>query len=211
MCRDMTPLPRAIKRAPAQAEAPVGTIREDIVEAAAELFATRGYHAASMQDLAEVTGMRKASLYHHVRKKEDLLFAIHDRLITELIEHTREVCESDDDPAHQLRRILRVTMDMIANRHQDVRVFLHEANTLEGDRWLQIVAKRDEYEHMVAGVLRAGVRDGSFVKIKIEIATKGILAMANWGYTWFRRGGAMSSDEVADLFADIALRGIEPR
>lgn len=187
------------------------SIRDDLVEAAAELFSSRGYHAASMQDLANVTGMRKASLYYHVRKKEDLLFAIHDRLIEELIRQTSAVCSTNAPVSEKLRGVMRVAMGLIGSRNKEVRVFLHEANSLKGQRWQQIVAKRDAYESMVAGLLKEGIAEGTFTPVNVGITVKGVLAMANWGYTWFKPGGPMSADDVADMFADIALRGLLKR
>ena len=58
-------------------------VRPDIIAAATRVFSERGYHAASMSEIADEVGIRKPSLYHHVRKKEDLLFAIHETLIDE--------------------------------------------------------------------------------------------------------------------------------
>ena len=63
-------------------------VRDDIIAAATRVFSQRGYHAASMTEIADEVGIRKPSLYHHIRKKEDLLFAIHEQLIDELSEET---------------------------------------------------------------------------------------------------------------------------
>lgn len=187
-------------------------LRQDIVDAATETFSRLGYHGASMQDVAEAAGMRKASLYHHVRKKEDLLFAIHERLIDELIAETINVASSSRDPSEKLRDILRVTMRFIARNREAVTVFLHERGAVTGDRWAALVAKRNFYESMVRGIIADGVGSGRFVEqTPPDIAARGVLAMANWGYTWFRQDGRLSADEVADVFATIALRGLEPR
>src|SRR3954451_24999994 len=77
-------------------------VRPDIIEAATKIFSERGYHAASMSDIAEAVGFRKASLYHHVRKKEDLLFAIHESLVDELITETMAVSSSSAAPAEKV-------------------------------------------------------------------------------------------------------------
>ncbi|MCW3011567.1 MAG: TetR/AcrR family transcriptional regulator [Solirubrobacterales bacterium] len=186
-------------------------IRGDILEAATEVFSVRGYHATSMQDVADALGMRKPSLYHHVRKKEDLLYAIHDRLIDGLVAQTVAAVSTGEPSALRLRAVLRVAMDLVANHTREVRVFLSDADAIEGERWDAIVAKRDDYERMVRGVLEEGVADGSFVIAHVPVATRGILAMANWGYTWFDPAGELSAGAVADLFADMTLHGIATR
>src|SRR3954462_7828308 len=84
-----------------------GGVREDIIRAATRVFSDRGYHAASMTEIAEAVGIRKPSLYHHVRKKEDLLFAIHEQMIDELIEETMPVFTSSMPPAEKVRGALK--------------------------------------------------------------------------------------------------------
>ena len=186
-------------------------VRPDIIAAATRVFSERGYHAASMTEIAEVVGMRKPSLYHHVRKKEDLLFAIHEQLIDELIDQTMSVFSSSDLPAEKLRAVLRVALSFVSHHRDGVTVFLHERAAVSGERWNELVVKRDFYEQMVSRILAEGTSSGDFVDVPPTIAAKAVLAMANWGYTWFDPSGPMSSDEVADAFADIALRGLQVR
>lgn len=203
----MATTPNARKTPPA-ASAPV---RADIIEAATRVFSERGYHAASMSEIADAVGIRKPSLYHHVRKKEDLLFAIHETMIDELSEQTVEVLAAAATPAEKIGGILRVAMRFVARNQDAVTVFLAEHREFTGDRWDEIVSKRDRYERLVHGVIAEGTKSGAFVDISPGIAAKGILAMANWGYTWFMPDGPRSADEIADTFAAIALRGLEVR
>lgn len=186
-------------------------VRADVIAAATKVFSERGYHAASMSEIAAELGIRKASLYHHVRKKEDLLFAIHEQLIDELIEETMAVLSSSDRAADKLRGVLRVALEFVARHRDGVTVFLQERSAVSGERWNAIVVKRDFYEQMVRRIIAEGSATGDFVAVEPAIATKAVLAMANWGYTWFQPDGPLRADEVADTFATIALRGLEAR
>jgi TetR/AcrR family transcriptional regulator, cholesterol catabolism regulator len=186
-------------------------VRDDIIEAATRVFSQRGYDAASMTEIADAVGIRKPSLYHHVRAKEDLLFAIHERMIDELIAETRDVIEHKDSPAERLRLVLHVAMSFVA-RHQDgVTVFLQERRAFGGERWSELVAKRDAYEHIVTGIIQDGIDSAGFIDLPAEISARAVLAMANWGYTWYDSRGPMSPDEIADVFATVALRGLLTR
>jgi AcrR family transcriptional regulator len=191
---------------------PAAALRADIIAAATRVFSERGYHGASMSDVADALGMRKASLYHHVRKKEDLLFAIHEQLIDELIEETERVTVSGGTPSAKLHDVLLVSMRFVARNRDAVTVFLQERRAVTGDeRWESLVAKRDRYERMVSGIIADGVAGGDFVDLPPEIAARGVLAMANWGYTWFQPEGRLTAEEVAETFAAIALSGLERR
>jgi len=186
-------------------------VREDIIRAATRVFSDRGYHAASMAEIAEEVGIRKPSLYHHVRKKEDLLFLIHERMVDELIEQTMPVFNSSMTPAEKVRGALTIAMRFVARHRDGVTVFLTEQRAMSGERWSELVVKRDFYEQMVHRIIAEGTASGAFVDVPPKIAAKAILAMANWGYEWFQADGPLSADEVADTFAAIALKGLEVR
>ena len=184
-------------------------VRADIIAAATRVFSARGYHEASMAEIAEAVGMRKPSLYHHVRKKEDLLFAIHEQLIDELTTETAAAIGKAEGPSAQLLASLRVALNFVSRNMDAVTVFLAENRAVRGQRWRDLVAKRDAYERMVQDIIIAGVASGEFVDVPPTIASKAILAMANWGYTWFNPDGPLSADDVADIFGRIALQGIQ--
>jgi AcrR family transcriptional regulator len=186
-------------------------VRPDIIEAATRIFSERGYHAASMSDIADAVGIRKASLYHHVRKKEDLLFAIHEALVDELIDETIAVSSSSATPADKVRELLHLTMRFIARNRDGVAVFLSERHAVTGERWQALVVKRDLYERMVCQIITEGRGSGEFADLPPELVAKALLGMANWAYTWFRQDGPLSADEVGEVFAAIALRGLEAR
>lgn len=175
------------------------------------MFSRRGYHAASMTEIAEEVGMRKPSLYHHVRKKEDLLFAIHEQLIEELIAEIDAIRATGTTPSEQLRDVLLMNMRFIARHKDGVTVFLQERRTVPGERWEALVARRDLYEQSVRQVIADGIEAGAFVDVPPDIAARGVLAMANWGYTWFQPDGRLTAEQVAETFAAIVLSGLERR
>ena len=186
-------------------------IRRDIVAAATRLFSERGYSGATMRDIAEEIGMQKASLYHHVREKEDILFAIHEELVEDLISATLPVIASATLPDEKVREIIHVGMGFIARHRDGVAVFLQERHFIRSERWNVIAAKRDTYERLVLGVVTEGMRTGAFAETDPKIATRGLLAMMWWCYTWYRNDGPLTADEIADIFADMVLSGLTQR
>lgn len=183
-------------------------IREDIVQAAARIFSRDGYARARLEDVAALVGIRKASLYYHIDSKEDLLFAIHEHLISELLANTYTALSTVRSPEERLRVVIRMAMRLIAEHQEEVTVFLHEYRVLNNDRWEEVVAKRDEHQQIVEDILADGIEQGVFREIPVKITTFGIFGMTNYGYQWFRSSGTFSADEIADIFADVVLNGI---
>lgn len=190
---------------------PAPQIREDVVLAAMKVFSERGYHGASMQDVAHAAGMQKASLYHHVKQKEDLLFAIHDRMIDELTALIIPVVSSSKSPPDKISEIIRVATHFIADHREGATVLLQELGLVKRPRWNPIVAKRDLFIQMVAGVIDEGVTLGFFEETRPKVAARGITGMVNWCYTWFRPDGDLSPDDVAETFSGVALAGLVGR
>ena len=85
--------------------------RELILRCAAELFARRGYHAASMNQLAAAAGLSKATLYHYYRDKDALLVHIADAHVSRLLSLVREVRALGLEPQPQLRELVRRILD----------------------------------------------------------------------------------------------------
>lgn len=183
-------------------------VREDIVEAATRVFSRRGYHAASMSEIADEVGMRKPSLYHHVRKKEDLLFAIQEQLIDELIDKTMAVVSTSRNPEEKMRDVLREAVGLVARHRDGVTVLLRERRAVTGERWAELMVKRDFYEKMVGRIITEGIADRRFIDLPAQVATQAILGIANWSSTWFEPEGELSADALAEMFAQIALDGL---
>jgi AcrR family transcriptional regulator len=164
-----------------------------------------------MQDVAEAAGMQKASLYHHVGQKEDLLFAIHEQMIDQLTALAVPVVSSSRAPAEKVRDVIKVALEYIALHREGATVFLQDLGAVKGARWNAVIAKRDFFERMVEGVIADAAGTGAFAETRPEIATRAILGMVNWCYTWYRPDGELSPTEVADVLASIAVDGLLAR
>jgi TetR/AcrR family transcriptional regulator, cholesterol catabolism regulator len=187
-------------------------IRKDILDAAAREFGEVGYERARLEDIAKTVGMKKGSLYHHIRYKEDLLFVLHQNLINELLMNTQAAVKQARTSEEALRAIVRVAMRLIAEHREEVTVFLNERHVLGTRRWRAVVAKRDQYQALVDDVIARGIADSSFRRAPVGLTRMALLGMVNWSHQWYRPDGELSSDEIADHFFDTLVHGIgKPR
>jgi AcrR family transcriptional regulator len=177
-----------------------------IVRSAAELWAVKGYHGAGIEELSQAVGLQRGALYHHIGSKEALLHEVARQAIERLLAAT------EDDPsrpaAERLRRFSRGLMGDIAQHQAEWTVFFREFAWLTGERQAEVFELRSRYEALWLTVLRDGAARGEFRAVD-PIVVKGVLGMHNYAYLWFRPGGRLSSEEVADTFVDLLLRGFE--
>src|SRR6478735_12269933 len=122
--------------------------RDELTRIAARLFAERGYQGTSLADLAEALGVQKASLYHHIDSKEDLLWdvawdgalAFHAAL---------DGVPADAPAAERIHLALRAHLAVVSTQLDIATVFVREWRYLEGERRERFVAERRRYEERV--------------------------------------------------------------
>lgn len=182
--------------------------REAIVDTSAHVFAQQGYHATGLTELCAANGLGKGALYHYIRSKEELLAAIHDRVMDEVMAGADRVAATGGSPSEQLTMLGDELLDVIHRYPDHVWVFLHEFPALTGERAEHFRVRRREYERRVESVLRAGIESGEFRAVDARLTALAWLGMHNYTYLWLKPGGRLSARNVAKPFADLFVRGI---
>jgi AcrR family transcriptional regulator len=178
------------------------------VDTSARVFAQRGYHATGITELCTANDLGKGALYHYIGSKEELLAAIHDRVMDEVMAGADRVAEAGGSPSVQLARHGDELLDVIHRYPDHVWVFLHEFPALTGERAEKFRGRRREYERRVETVLQAGVESGEFRKLEPRLTALAWLGMHNYTYLWLKAGGPLSARDVAKPFAEIFMHGI---
>src|SRR5215471_2011748 len=123
--------------------------REAIIDTSARLFARSGYHATGIAELCEANDLGKGALYHYIGSKEELLAAIHDRVMDEVMLGADRVAQAGGSPPTQLARLGEELLDVIHRYPDHVWVFLHEFPALTGDNGERFRRRRREYEQRI--------------------------------------------------------------
>jgi TetR/AcrR family transcriptional regulator, cholesterol catabolism regulator len=182
--------------------------RDTIVDISARVFAKQGYHATGIAELCEVNGLGKGAFYHYIGSKEELLAAIHDRVMDEVMAGADRVAESGASPSKRLTMLGDELLDVIHRYPDHVWVFLHEFPALTAERAKTFRVRRREYEQRVETVIEEGIRAREFRKVDPKLTAMAWLGMHNYTYLWLKAGGRLTARDIAKPFADIFIRGI---
>ena len=182
--------------------------RDAIVDRSAQVFARQGYHATGINELCTANDLGKGALYHYIGSKEELLAAIHDRVMDEVMLGADRVAQAGGAPTAQLTMLGTELLDVIHRYPDHVWVFLHEFPALTGERAEKFRGRRREYERRVEAVLQAGIDAGEFRAVDPQVTALAWLGMHNYTYLWLKPGGRLSARDVAKPFADIFIQGI---
>lgn len=184
------------------------TTADAIRKAGLRLIAEHGYEAMSLRQLAAEVGLKSASLYNHMRTKQDLLFELIQEHMTALLEETeRALAEAPDGAEAQLAHFIKHHLTYHMEKKREVFVANFELRGLSPENYKTIVAMRRAYEARLVAILDQGVAEGEFDLLDTHIAAYAILAMLTGACTWYKPDGRLSKDDVVRLHTDMLLRG----
>lgn len=185
--------------------------RELILEVAAQIIRQKGFHATSMQDIADAVNLQKASLYHHISNKQDILLALLDQALDLLTERIIMVVELNQPSDVKLQLAIESFLEIIMDRSDLVSVLLLEHRSLDEEYHDSHIAKRDRYERIWRDLIQEGIDTGKFEKIDPVLTARAILGVMNWTVTWYRPGGTLGIKTVIDHLSKVYLYGLIPR
>jgi len=198
--------------------------RTDLISAATKVFATRGYRAASLRDIAEAAGIQRGSVYHHVTSKEELLL---EGMLPALEQTTVEVeklieaalAEQEPDFEVALRSAINTHMHCLYVNEslEGVKAYLaenllasHSDLTSDAKSRLRMLTRR--HERNFARLYAAGIAAGTFREdMDPLLEAYLVLGSCNWVSRWYHPGRRWSLDRIADAIADTALAGAVKR
>ena len=182
---------------------------DEIVAAAAKVFRTKGYHAATVRDIADEVGILKGSLYHHFESKEALLYLVVKEPIAQMYRTIAAIADADLAPTEKLRRAILAHLEAFDRHYPHLFVYLRERESVKRRFREMIGFSPKDYEGCWQQILRDGVENGEFrAELDIQVTSYGLLGMLNWAYKWYDPQGRLSVQEVAEQFTSLALAGL---
>lgn len=167
----------------------------------------QGYHATTLDDIAERLGIRKTALYHYFPDKDAILYACHRESLAELdrlIQDSAVCCASRRERlAFLIREHVRVMTEKLEGSP-----LAFEVSALSPERRAEVIAGRDRYERVLRDVVAEGVERGEFRPVDPKIAVFAILGAINWIARWYSPLGGARAPDLGDQFADLLLRGL---
>ncbi len=199
--------------------------REDILWAAAEVLHRNGYDSTTMKDIAAQVNLTAASLYHHFKNKDFLLLNVLELGLDFTIEKLETVANADLSNAEKLAGMIRshvvcVTGNVAVGAAMvfEIRSLLNASLSSKiGDdtfmeefvaRRNQFFARRDYFEGLFRDTIQAGMDTGEFREVDAATVTRAMMGAHNWISVWFKEGGRLSGEELADVMVDTWLAAL---
>ncbi len=181
---------------------------DEIARAAIRLFNKKGYHATSVQDIADEVNLQKGSLYHYIASKEELLLQIASRSIHGFSRELESIVNLEEPASLRLQKAIHHHFGIVTGDVEMTTVLLRDAFLLSDEPHRIIVAAMDEYLNHWVKIVDDGMNAGEFKEGDPRLAALSILGACNWVYRWYNQNSTKTPKEIADYFCDLHLGGM---
>jgi AcrR family transcriptional regulator len=185
--------------------------KEQIIDAAALLFKQKGYASTTMRDLATELGIEAASIYHHIKSKEELLEGICFDMANKFISNAKEVNDIYFNAEEKLRLAIKLHIETITENQNQSAVFLSEWRNLSEPKHTLFKQLRQQYENQFTIILMDGENEDIFDQVDKKFAVLSILSTINFVNEWYKPDGKMNAAEIAEKLSNFIMGGLRKR
>lgn len=176
--------------------------RLNILKAAVKLFSEKGYHDATLEEIARELKYTKGSIYYYISSKQDLLFQCHDLAMNLLLDNIDRIKDSSLPPELMLKEVIKGHIETLMSEFNLITVTLGNDYELEEKYSEIIIGKRDLYENFIADIIRQGIKGGIFREVPVKVVINLIMGASNWIGRWYSGEGSMTLQEIGQFYAD---------
>jgi AcrR family transcriptional regulator len=175
---------------------------------AAQIFAERGFGAASIRDISRATGISLSGLYYYFESKQKLLYLIQKHAFTSVLRELQLRLNSVNDPEEQLRLFVQNHLEYFLTHPAEMKVLSHEEDALGEPYKKEIAAIKRRYYGLAREIFDnlAGREPQSGLNPRVSVLS--LYGMMNWVYKWHNPRVDPRAEELAGTISDIFLRGV---
>jgi AcrR family transcriptional regulator len=181
--------------------------RIEILKSAAAAFRRRGYHGASVDEIASALEMTKGNLYYYFENKEEILYACHDYSLDVLLTLMAQVQAEPSSPDEKLRKLILAFIHTMLDELQGTALTL-DLQALSPALLKRIIAKRDRFDRGLREIIQQGIDQQLFRAGDPKMIGFAMMGAVNWITKWFDPTGPMSSEQIGQRFADYLVGGL---
>jgi AcrR family transcriptional regulator len=176
----------------------------NILHTSAEIFAKKGYHQASIRDIARATRVSLSGLYYYFQSKEELLFFVQDHAFGTLLDDLEQRLAGVEDPRRRLHLLVENHLRYFVDNMAEMKVLSHESDSLTGDFRTRVNAMKRRLTEIAMEILN---EVSPATRVDLRVSTFALFGMMNWLYNWYRPERDLPVEQLADEMTRLFLQG----
>lgn len=184
------------------------TRKEEIVIVAAKLFKEKGYSAVSMRDIAQQMDIKAASLYNHIKSKQEILSSLVLHVAREFTNSTQTITSQDGTALKRLKKLIEVHIDITLHHADAIAALNNDWMHLDGQDLLDFIAMRDQYEENFRNIIKQGIQTQQIKAKEPEVILFSILSTLRTLYLWNEKRGKLEVNVLKKELLAVLISGI---
>lgn len=180
----------------------------EIITIAAQLFKEKGYSAVTMRDIAQAMNIKAASLYNHIKSKQEILVLIIIEIAEEFTNVMNEIVNSNDLVRTKIERVIQLHIDITLRNADALACLNNDWMHLTDDELQYFVKMRTEYEANFRKIISEGVLAGELKNCNQEVVVFSILSTLRTMYLWYNKTKDLDAQTLQNTIATVFLKGV---
>lgn len=183
--------------------------KTEIITVAAQLFKEKGYSAVTMRDIAQAMNIKAASLYNHIKSKQEILVLIIIEIAEEFTNVMNEIVASKTFVVNKIERVIQLHIDITLRNADALACLNNDWMHLTDDELKYFVKMRGEYEENFRKIINEGVLAGELKNSNQEVVVFSILSTLRTMYLWYDKTKALDAETLQNTITTVFLKGIK--
>jgi AcrR family transcriptional regulator len=184
------------------------TVRQQIINAAIDLFYEHGFEKASLRDIARNVGITQAAIYYHFKNKEEILYTIIETSSNELFFALKSCLLGNGNPLEKLRNAISQHILSIKTKRKGAKIIIEDKRFLGNELNKLVKEKEKAVYNLYKNQLGELQKEKRIRQCDLSVATFGILGMINWLYHWYRPEKGLSIEKMAEEIMKTLFLGL---
>ena len=182
--------------------------KTEIINCAAKLFKEKGYSAITMRDIAQVLDIKAASLYNHIKSKQEILVLIIIEIAEEFTNKMKEIVNSEITSIQKLEKVIQLHINITIRNPEALACLNNDWMHLTDKELSYFIKMREEYEENFRNIIKSGIESKEIKNLNSEIIIFSMLSTLRTLYLWYGKKKGFTEASLNKDMAEVLLNGI---
>ena len=182
--------------------------KTEIINVAAKLFKEKGYSAVTMRDIAQAMDIKAASLYNHIKSKQEILVLIVIEIAEEFTNVIDEIVNSEISAIKKIENVIQLHIDITLRNADALACLNNDWMHLTDNDLVYFIKMREDYEESFRTIIKKGIADGEVKNLNIEVVIFSTLSTLRTLYLWYGKKKSPNPQVLKSNMIEVLLNGI---
>ena len=180
----------------------------EIINCAAKLFKEKGYSAVTMRDIAQAMDIKAASLYNHIKSKQEILVLIIIEIAEEFTSVMNEIVASEITTIQKVEKVIQLHIDITLRNPEALACLNNDWMHLTDNELAYFIKMREDYEDNFRQIIKKGIENKELKNLNLEVIIFSMLSTLRTLYLWYGKKKGLTETSLKNYMIEVLLRGI---